>query len=118
MAICFDIKFESALAVVAAIACWAVFAAEGFAAAPRDTAQCPVKKGCLSDSIEAKCSVIACRLKGCDGDFRSGECRDLKDLQQRACWAASSECGGVLSIRNKPCRFGSCIKPGNQEVAP
>ena len=53
-------------------------------------------KGCSSNTIDAKCSKLACQAKGCNSDYSSGKCKDLKDEHTAACELADDDCGDTL----------------------
>ena len=71
----------------------AAFAADN---APTSGAECPVPKGCTSNTIDADCAIMACKAKGCNSDYSSGACKDLKELHEISCFGAKKDCGRDL----------------------
>lgn len=86
---------------VAALGLSAVFSAEAREISWLERAMCPVPQECKSNSIDAHCSIISCvaKVRGCTGDrYKSGDCKDLKDVHDAASCGtiASSNCGQSL----------------------
>ena len=56
-------------------------------------------KGCTDNSIDSGCATLACQARdaACAGNYRSGKCKDLKELHRDAmCELAKPGCGDTL----------------------
>jgi len=85
------------LAVTAAILCLQALTASAADNKPTPTTECAKPaRGCSSNTIDAACSKMECRAKGCKGDFSSGDCKTLGDLHEASCELASDKCGKDL----------------------
>lgn len=86
------------------------FAANAADNQPTPANQCSTTaKGCTSNSIDAKCSIMACKAEGCGGDYDSGDCKTLNDTHKASCELASKDCGETLpkSIRFSEQEYGA-----------
>jgi hypothetical protein len=60
---------------------------------------CKVPAKCTKNTIDSTCAKLACKAdkKDCDGDYSSGDCKDIKDLHEAGmCELAKDGCGDTL----------------------
>jgi len=68
------------------------------------SASCDLK-GCTNNTIDAVCKKLSCKARdlGCDGDYASGDCKDIKEFHDSAmCELAKGGCGDSLPRDDAP----------------